>query len=120
MEYLFEMGTPITEEDALAELAELGLHSLAFDLDLHEDEPLHWHEFDSVSYVISGSGSFANEHGNVTEVGPGCRWRLRPAGCTATWPVLRTEWSSGPTSPGERWTAPINKDPADRPPSLAI
>ena len=79
MDYLFETGTPITEGEALAKLAELGLHSLAFDLDLHQDEPLHWHEFDSVSFVISGTGSFADEHGDVTDVGPGCRLEA-PAG----------------------------------------
>ena len=47
-------------------------YSLAFD-DSHEvDEELHWHEFDSVAIVISGSGSFADETGAVTQVQPGC------------------------------------------------
>ena len=39
MDYLFETGTPITEEEALAQIAELGFHGLAFDQDLQEDEP---------------------------------------------------------------------------------
>ena len=120
MDYLFEMGTPITEEEALAQVAELGLHSLAFDQDLHEDEPLHWHEFDSVSFVVSGTGSFADEHGNVTHVGPGCRLEA-PAGWlhrNLAGPPFRVVL--GANLPGDQWTAPINKDPAERPASLAI
>ena len=71
MEYLFETGTPITEEEALARVHELGFHGLAYDEEIHEDEPLHWHEFDSVVFVISGTGSFADKEGNVTETLPG-------------------------------------------------
>ena len=73
MEYRFETGTPITEEQALAQIDELGFHALAFDEETPEDELLHWHEFDSVVFVISGTGRFADEHGTVTEVAPGCR-----------------------------------------------
>jgi len=73
MEYRFEAGTPITEVQALAEIDELGSHALAFDEETPEDHPLHWHEFDSVVFVISGRGWLADEHGTVTEVAPGCR-----------------------------------------------
>ena len=72
MEYQFTVGEPITEEDALSRVAAMGMHGVAFD-DVHdEDEVLHWHEFAAVTFVISGSGSFADEHGNVTVIGPGC------------------------------------------------
>ena len=120
MDYLFETGTPITEEEALGQVTELGLHGLAFDQDLKEDEPLHWHEFDSVSFVISGTGSFADEHGNVTDVRPGCRleapagWLHRNLAGPAYRVVLGTSFA------GDQWTAPINKDPTERPASLAI
>ncbi len=120
MDYLFETGAPITEEEALAQVADLGFHGLAFDQDLQEDEPLHWHEFDSVTFVISGTGSFADEHGNVTHVAPGCRleapagWLHRNLGGPAYRVVL------GTSLPGDQWTAPINKLPAERPASLAI
>ena len=119
MEYLFETGTPITEDDALAHVAELGFHALAFDQEIIEDEPLHWHEFDSVVFVISGTGSFADEDGNVTRTAAGCRlqapagWLHRDLAGTNTRLVL------GTNLPGEQWTAPINKDPAARPASLA-
>ena len=57
----FSQREPLTEEEALDYVQSLGYHSLAFD-DSHEvDEELHWHEFDSVAIVISGSGSFADE-----------------------------------------------------------
>jgi hypothetical protein len=120
MDYLFEMGTPIAEDEALAQIAELGLHGMAFDVDLQEDEPLHWHEFDSVSFVISGTGSFADDNGKVTDVGPGCRleapagWLHRNLGGPPYRVVL------GANLPGDQWTAPINKDPAERPARLAI
>ena len=118
MEYLFEIGTPITEEEALARVHELGFHGLAYDEEIHEDEPLHWHEFDSVVFVISGTGSFADEAGNVTETVPGCHleapagWLHRNLAGTANRIVL------GTSLPGDQWTAPINKDPAERPASL--
>jgi len=120
MDYLFETGTPITEEEALAQVAELGFHGLAFDEDLQEDESLHWHEFDSIVFVISGTGSFADEHGHVNAVGPGCRLQA-PAGWlhrNLAGPPYRVVL--GTDLPGDRWTAPINKELADRPASLAI
>ena len=120
MDYLFETLAPITEEAALAQVAELGLHGLAFDEDLEENESLHWHEFDSVSFVISGTGSFADEHGKVTNVIPGCRLEA-PAGWlhrNLAGPAYRIV--IGTNLPGNQWTAPINKDPAERPASLAL
>jgi len=119
MDYQFEIGTPVTEDEALAHIADLGFHALAYDEVIPEDEPLHWHEFDSVVYVISGSGSFADEHGNVTGTAPGCRlqapagWLHRDLAGTDVRLVL------GTNLPGDQWTAPINKDPAERPTSLA-
>ncbi|MGZ6788947.1 MAG: hypothetical protein ACXVGQ_03305 [Mycobacteriaceae bacterium] len=114
MQYCFAQGQPIREHDALAIAAELGFHALAYDY-TPEDESLHWHEFDSVSWVISGTGAFADADGNVTEVQPGCRLDA-PAG----W--LHRDLA-GPTRrivrctniPGNEWTTPINKDPAERP-----
>ncbi len=118
MEYLFEQRQPITEADALAEAAALGFHALAFDQATPEDEPLHWHEFDSVAWVIEGTGAFADGDGKVTQVQPGCRVEA-PAG----W--LHRNLASQPVRlvvstnlPGSQWTAPIDKDPADRPTHL--
>lgn len=118
MEYSFTQGPPISEADALAEGVSLGFHVLAFDQVTPEDEPLHWHEFDSVSWVIEGFGSFADEHGTVTQVAPGCRVEA-PAGWlhrNLAGPPVRLVISTN--LPGERWTAPIDKDPAERPSHL--
>ena len=118
MEYDFQQGEPLTEEDALAQGAELGLHCLAFDLTVEEDEPLHWHEFEAVSWVISGAGSFCDEGGNVTEIRPGCRLQA-PAGWlhrNLAGPPVRIVLATN--LPGEEWTMPIDKDPADRPEHL--
>lgn len=119
VEYSFQQGPPITEADALSEAASLGFHALAFDQATPVDEPLHWHEFDSVSWVISGTGAFADEHGTVTQIQPGCRLEA-PAGWlhrNLAGPSVRLVISTN--LPGNEWTSPIDKDPADRPAHLA-
>lgn len=120
MTYEFTTGAPITEEAALEQVAAMGWHGLAFD-DVHdEDETLHWHEFAAVAWVISGSGSFADEHGTVTHVQPGCHlsnsagWLHRTLAGTNIRVVLGTD------RPYSEWTSPIDKDPADRPAELAV
>jgi hypothetical protein len=119
MDYAFTVGEPITEQEALAQVAALGLHGVAFD-DIHdEDEVLHWHEFEAVTFLISGSGSFEDEHGNVTTTGPGCRvqapagWLHRTLAGTHARVVLGTNLHY------KSWTKPIDKDPADRPVALS-
>jgi len=120
MEYCFSQNSPITEADALAEAAELGFAALAFEVITDEDEPLHWHEFDAVTWVIDGTGSFADADGNVTQVSPGCRLEA-PAGWlhrNLAGPPVRVVLCTN--VPGDQWTAPINKDPADRPAHLTV
>jgi hypothetical protein len=119
MEYQFTQGDPITEQEALDQVAAMGFHGLAFDDVQDEDEILHWHEFESVTFVISGSGSFVDEHGNVTKTQAGCRLQA-PAG----WLHRALAGSSarlviGTSLPYAEWTMPINKEPADRPAALA-
>jgi hypothetical protein len=115
MEYEFTTGAPITEEEALAHVAAMGFHGLAFDDAHDEDETLHWHEFDSVAWVISGTGSFADEHGTVTLLQPGCR-ATAPAGWLhRTLAGTNTRIVVGTNLPYESWTRPIDKDPAARP-----
>ncbi|MGQ0620555.1 MAG: hypothetical protein ACT4QA_11655 [Panacagrimonas sp.] len=117
MDYEFATGEPITEEEALGQVAAMGFHGFGLDLDTPVDEALHWHEFDSITWVISGTGSFADEHGNVFKLVPGCRLKA-PAGClhrVLSGSTVRVVF--GTNLPAEQWTAPINKDPADRPAS---
>ena len=118
MDYRFTQNPPISEEDALAEAAKMGFHAIAYD-STAVDEPLHWHEFDSVTWVIDGTGAFADEHGNVTRVTPGCRLDA-PAG----W--LHRSLAGGPARivvstnlAGHEWAMPVDKDPADRPAHLS-
>ncbi len=112
MEYRFSTGTPITEDQALAEAASMGFHSLAFDLVVNEDEPLHWHEFSSVAWVIEGTGAFSDGNGNVTQVAPGCRLEA-PAGwlhSNLAGPPVRIVLATD--MPYSEWTMPIDKDPS--------
>ncbi len=119
MEYEFTTGEPITEADALEQVAAMGFHGLAFD-DVHdEDETLHWHEFDAVTWVISGTGAFADEQGNVTQTGPGCRLRAPAGWLHRGLAGTRVRLVIGTNLPGEAWTSPINKDPAERPAALS-
>jgi hypothetical protein len=119
MEYEFTTGAPITEQEALDQAAALGLHGLAFD-DVHEeDETLHWHEFAGVTWVISGTGAFADEHGTVTHIQPGCRLQAPAGWLHRTLAGSRGRLVIGTDLPYDAWTSPIDKDPADRPVSLA-
>jgi hypothetical protein len=114
MEYEFTTGAPVTEQEALQQVATMGYHGLAFD-DVHEhDETLHWHEFAAVTFVISGSGSFADEHGNVTQTGPGCHLRAPAGWLHRTLAGTNARLVIGTDLPYKSWTSPIDKDQADR------
>ena len=118
MDYQFATGPPITEQEALDQVEAMGFRGFAFD-DVHEeDEALHWHEFDSVVWVISGSGAFADERGTVTQVEPGCRLRAPAGWLHRSLAGTRTRLVVGTNLPREVWTSPINKDPAERPGTL--
>lgn len=119
MDFEFTTGEPITELEALEQVTAMGWHGLAFD-DVHDqDETLHWHEFAAVTWVISGTGSFADEHGNVTQVAPGCRLQAPAGWLHRSLAGTRTRLVIGTDLPGEAWTSPINKDPGERPSALA-
>ncbi len=66
-----------------------------------------------------GHGAFADEHGNVTQIGPGCRLQAPAGWLHRTLAGSRARVVIGTDLPGEVWTTPINKDPADRPVSLS-
>lgn len=78
MEYSFKHNHFSTEQQALDEIAAMGWHALARDSVRTEDEPLHWHDFDAVVYLVSGVGLF-EANGERVEAGPGCFARV-PAG----------------------------------------
>lgn len=119
MEYEFTTGAPITEHEALEQVAAMGFHALAFD-DVHDaDETLHWHEFAAVTWVISGTGSFADEHDSVTHVGPGCRLQAPAGWLHRSLAGTRVRLVIGTDRPAEVWTSPIDKNPADRPAALS-
>jgi mannose-6-phosphate isomerase-like protein (cupin superfamily) len=47
-------GHRLTAEEAVAELEKLGLHPVVADVRATENE-FHWHDFDSVFYILEGS-----------------------------------------------------------------
>ena len=119
MEYEFTTGSPITEHQALQQVAAMGFHGLAFDDTQDADETLHWHEFAAVTWVISGSGAIEDEHGKVTELGPGCRLQAPAGYLHRTLAGTNVRLVIGTDLPGEKWTSPLNKAPADRPAALS-
>jgi len=61
-----------TEEDALAEIADRGWHAVALDVPAQEEE-LHWHDFDSVVFVLDGTARAEFEDGSAMQCGAGAR-----------------------------------------------
>jgi hypothetical protein len=61
-----------TKDDALAEIAARGWHALEYDLPAQEDE-LHWHDYDSVTFVLGGICRIVFEDGSAMECEPGAR-----------------------------------------------
>jgi uncharacterized cupin superfamily protein len=119
MEYEFTTGAPVTEQEALEQVAAMGFHGFAFD-DVHEqDETLHWHEFDAVAWVISGTGAVAEGDGTVRQLGPGCRLQAPAGYLHRTLAGTATRVVIGTSVRPDAWTAPLNKDPADRPATLS-
>jgi len=68
-----------TEEEALAEIAARGFHTIGpVDVPAQEND-LHWHEFDSVVYILDGTARVEFEDGSAMQCGAGARVEA-PAG----------------------------------------
>ncbi len=119
MEYEITTVAPITETEALEQVAAMGFHGLVFDDVQDRDETLHWHEFDAVTWVISGAGRIADEHDTVTELRPGCRLQAPAGFLHRTLAGTNVRLVIGTSLPGEAWTSPLNKESADRPAALS-
>jgi mannose-6-phosphate isomerase-like protein (cupin superfamily) len=100
-----------TEEDALAEIADRGWHGVVIDVPAQEEE-LHWHEFDSVVFVVEGTARAEFEDGSVLQAGAGTRVEA-PARILhrAVSPAYRGVFGFA-VDPAEM-TQPVNKPPAE-------
>jgi uncharacterized protein YjlB len=67
-----------TEEQALAEIAAKGWHAVTRD-SVGVDDALHWHDFDIVAFIVSGTASATLEDGRVISTDAGSRVEI-PAG----------------------------------------
>ena len=61
-----------TEEQAFAEIVARDWHALARDV-VGTNEELHWHDFDTVVYIVKGTAIAALEDGSLVTAGPGTR-----------------------------------------------
>lgn len=68
-------GAIASEEEALAEVAAMGWNAFASDVTIQNDEELHWHDFESVVFIVSGKLRIADEHGVVSVYERGSRIR---------------------------------------------
>jgi mannose-6-phosphate isomerase-like protein (cupin superfamily) len=89
-----------TEQDALDEIADRGLQAIAVNVPAVENE-LHWHDFDSVTFIVDGTARVEFEDGSVMQCGAGARIEA-PAG------VLHRE-----VSPAYRAVFGFNVDPSE-------
>ena len=101
-----------TEAEALDEIAAMGWNPLVRDIVLTEDEPLHWHDFESVIFIVSGSIRFADAHGAVTEVQAGSWFRGLPNFLHRELAGSNYRVVFGFKNKRSEFTMPINKDPA--------
>ncbi len=72
MEYSLTPDSFSTQDEALAEIAARGWYSLEHDAVAQEDD-LHWHDYDSVAFVLGGTCRIEFEDGSVMEGGAGSR-----------------------------------------------
>ena len=100
MGFTLTEGYFTTEDEALAEIADRGWHPITFDVAAEENE-LHWHDFDAVTFVVDGTARVEFEDGSVMQCGAGARIEA-PAG------VLHRE-----VSPAYRAVFGFNVDPAE-------
>lgn len=109
MKFEFVAGVPISEEQALREAAELGLHAIAYDNHQTEDSEVHFHEFNVNIWLISGEAAFATPDGEIYKAKSGCRLSA-PAGWLHQELVSPTHrLVLGTNIPASEWTQPIDK-----------
>lgn len=101
-----------SEAEALAKIAEMGWNPLVRDTVLAEDEPLHWHDFESVVFIISGTMRLADEEGAVTEVNAGSWFQGKPRRLHRELAGSNYRVVFGFKNKLSEFTMPINKDPA--------
>jgi hypothetical protein len=100
-----------TEAEALAEIAKRGWYAVTVDV-AAVDNDLHWHDFDSVNFILTGSHRVEFEDGSIMECGPGAKieapGRVVHRECS---PAYRSVF--GFSVAPDRMTQPLNKSPAD-------
>jgi len=120
-EFTFPPGfLEITEDhftaaaEALAEIAAMGWNPLVRDVVIPKDEDLHWHDFESVTFVVSGMIRAADEHGEIMEFGPGVRLRSGPGFLHRELGGSAYRVVSGFKIGLNEFTTPIDKPPVNR------
>jgi hypothetical protein len=100
-----------TEAEAFAEIAERGWCAIAVDVAAEEND-LHWHDFDTVNFIVNGRHRVQFEDQSVMECGPGARIeaprRVLHRECS---PAYRAVF--GFSVDPAKMSQPLNKPPAE-------
>lgn len=72
-----------TEAEALAEIAERGWHAVTVDI-AAVDNDLHWHDFDSVNFILRVRTGSSSRTGRFSSAGRGRRSKHPAGSCTAS------------------------------------
>jgi hypothetical protein len=70
MRFTLIEGKVSTKEEALADTGARGWHALEIDFPA-EDEGLHWHDFETVAFIVDGIARAEFDDGSIEEAGPG-------------------------------------------------
>jgi hypothetical protein len=97
-----------TEEQALAEIAARGWHALTRDV-VGTDEALHWHDFDTVVFIVNGTASATLEDGSVVTAGAGSRVEAPARLVHRDTPGCRFRAVFGFSVSPSAFTQPVNK-----------
>ena len=110
-------ATDVTgEQEALAAVADMGLHGMVMDM-VTVEEDFHYHEFDAVLFVLSGKAAAEYPDGTVLEAGAGTVARV-PAGTVhRDVPDLEYRGVFGFSVDPAEMTQPVNKPAAEQPPA---
>ena len=97
-----------TEDEALEEIASLGLHPAVLDF-VGQEEEFHFHEFDAVFFVLDGTASAERPDGSVLSAGAGARVQVPTGWVHRDVPGTTFRAAVGFGLDPAEWTEPLNK-----------
>lgn len=108
MEYVITENVNATEEEAHAEITARGWHPFTLEFDTVEEE-FHYHDWDTVLYVLEGTAAAEFPDGSTFTAGAGARVDATAGLVHRDVPGLHYRAVFGFATHPDTWTGPINK-----------